>query len=164
MLRQSLKKREFNLFLNQLNIFPFTIAVQFDYKITSVSEIQLYVPMKHFKSRLKIPSFFLTWISRSRLFTTLKGSTLFFIKLSEASLFNFLKEKSNFNIIFIPMYNSNQNFCNIYSNTIISYLRINDFWNVQHIILSLIKKYILFHLSLYNFSFRNLLILLYNKK
>lgn len=56
MLRQSLKKCEFNLFLNQLNIFSFTIAVQFDYrKMLSIHEERHYL----LKSRLKIPSFFL---------------------------------------------------------------------------------------------------------
>jgi len=161
MLRQSLKKCEFNLFLNQLNIFSFTIAVQFDYrKMLSIHEERHYL----LKSRLKIPSFFLTWISRSRLFNTLKGSNLFFIKLSEINLRKFLKEKFNFNIIFLPMYNVNQKFCNIYSSKIISYLIVNDLWNAKMIILALMK-YILFHLFLYNLSWRPLLLLLsYNNK
>jgi|JI61114BRNA_FD_contig_41_2529632_length_2209_multi_4_in_0_out_0_4 hypothetical protein len=120
MLRQSLKKCEFNLFLNEIIQFPFTVCVQFDHKIDWV----VYKEHSDTKHREKVPAFLLTLISRSYLLNTLKGSSLYFFKLSDIHLLNkFLNSKIYFNIIFFPLYKNLSNSCNIYLSSITSELK-----------------------------------------
>lgn len=159
MLRQSLKKCELNLLLNNLKVFSFNMCVQIDYKSPwNASNFK-----EHFElSRTKIPSYFFTITARLRLFNKLKGIPLFFIGLSEKNLNIFLKNKNNFNIIFFSFYDSALRFLNIYSSSIV--LNLNNTVN-SSLVFFVVIKFIILHLFFYISLFLKFsLLLLYNNK
>ncbi len=159
MLRQSLKKCEFNLLLNQLNNNLFTVAVQFDFK----TNWDVY--KEHLSSlilsRKKIPLFVLTLISRFYFFSLLKGNSLFFLNLSHENLRKLLKERNHFNILFLPLLNKEFRFCNFYYRTFILDLK-KELYNMYSIIFLNLKLIRLNLFSyIYNFFY---IVLLINKQ
>jgi|JI10StandDraft_1071094.scaffolds.fasta_scaffold13363_7 hypothetical protein len=161
MLRQSLKKCELNLLLNNLKVFSFNMCVQIDYKSPdNASNYKEHLELLAL-SRTKIPSYFFTITARLRLFNKLKGIPLFFIGLSEKNLNIFLKNKKNFNIIFFSFYDSALRFLNIYSSSIA--FNLNNTLNPS-LVFFVVIKFIILHLFFYiSLLLKFSILLLYNK-
>lgn len=161
MLRQPLKKCEFNLLLNQLNNDLFTVGVQFDFKMN------WDVYKEHLSSlilfRKKIPLFILTLISRSHFFSLLKGNSLFFLTLSYKNLWKLLKERHHLNMLFFPLLNRDRehHFCNFYyRNFILDFKKeIYDIKSLIFLNLKLIRWNLFSYI--YNFFY---IVLLINKQ